>query len=413
MEVPPCEALDLDDSDLPSLIRPCKRRRPSSPPAAKPLSLPSSAQSPEQPPPCAARRRTIPGPAGTVQAAMLSRDLDRENRNVFNRNRDSGENFNGSGRCGGVIPTQDYIRRAMEDTSEFDDDFNGHPWISALKFLGANDGCVKSKAISAIKKCLNGEKVDKVVAVIKSCAPNGLGGLIVSLKDPTGTVGASIHHKVLSGNEFGKKLTIGSVLILQKVAVFAPARSAHYLNITLGNLVQVFCQDGASTSKLYDSANPIQFADPGDGIDASPENCGKAKTQHLQNSENLQNRSVTETQILSTKSVQSTHRAPNNISRSQNELISLSPDALDEIQEDMHRNSIGAGSCQQLVKGDNLSEFVTNNMNNETVARNGDKEIQGISTVQTQSQLLKPKASLPEWTDEQLDELFAGDDDGF
>ncbi|GER43746.1 3-ketoacyl-CoA thiolase [Striga asiatica] len=413
MEVPPCEALDLDDSDLPSLIRPCKRRRPSSSPASKPLSLPSSAQSPEQPPPCAARRRTIPGPAGAVQAAILSRDMDRENRNVSNPNRDSGENFNGGGRCDGVIPTQDYIRRAMEDTSDFDDDFNSHPWISALKFLGAKDGVVKSKAISAIKKCLNGEKVDKVVAVIKSCAPNGLGGLVVSLKDPTGTVGASIHHKVLSGSEFGKKLTIGSVLILQKVAVFAPARSAHYLNITLGNLVQVFCQDGASTSKLYDSANPIQYADPDDGIDASPEHCGKVKTQHLQNSENLQNRSVTETQNLLRKSVQFTQRAPNNISRSQKELISLSPeDALDEIQEDGHRNSI-AGNCQEFVKGDNLSDFVTNNMNNESVARNGDQEIQGISTAQTQSQLLKTKASLPEWTDEQLDELFAGDDDEF
>lgn len=36
-------------------------------------------------------------------------------------------------------------------------------------------------------------------------------------QDPTGTIGASIHHTVLSEGDFGKSITVGSVLVLQKV----------------------------------------------------------------------------------------------------------------------------------------------------------------------------------------------------
>ncbi|KAI3472783.1 hypothetical protein Pfo_031081, partial [Paulownia fortunei] len=149
MEVEPWEALDLDDSDLPSLLRPCKRRRSTSPTttvaAANPLSQspscqPSEENHPEQlqqqPPPSTSRRRTIPGPAGAVQAAMLRKDLDRENQSFSNYRENNGEDFNGNRHSNGVISTQDYIRRAMEDTAEFDDDFTRQPWLSALQFLG-------------------------------------------------------------------------------------------------------------------------------------------------------------------------------------------------------------------------------------------------------------------------------------
>lgn len=34
------------------------------------------------------------------------------------------------------IPTQEYIRRAMEDNSEFDEDFTRNPWFCALEYLG-------------------------------------------------------------------------------------------------------------------------------------------------------------------------------------------------------------------------------------------------------------------------------------
>lgn len=37
------------------------------------------------------------------------------------------------------------------------------------------------------------------------------------LQDPTGTIGASIHRKALSEGEFGKNISVGAVLVLQKV----------------------------------------------------------------------------------------------------------------------------------------------------------------------------------------------------
>ncbi|MCI19998.1 hypothetical protein A2U01_0041158, partial [Trifolium medium] len=63
--------------------------------------------------------------------------------------------------------------------------------------------------------------------------------MTVTLKvDPTGIIGASIHRKVFTKVEFGKDITVGSVLVLQKVAVFSPNGSTCYLNITLSNIVK-------------------------------------------------------------------------------------------------------------------------------------------------------------------------------
>ena len=42
----------------------------------------------------------------------------------------------------------------------------------------------------------------------------------VEFQDPTGTLGASIHRKVLSEGEHGKNISIGAVLVLQKVNFF-------------------------------------------------------------------------------------------------------------------------------------------------------------------------------------------------
>ena len=63
---------------------------------------------------------------------------------------------------------------------------------------------------------------------------------MVTLKDPTRTISARVHHKAASDGEFGKDITVGSVVVLQKVAVFAPTRSTCYLNITLRNILKVW-----------------------------------------------------------------------------------------------------------------------------------------------------------------------------
>ncbi|KAL1359624.1 hypothetical protein AAHE18_04G120300 [Arachis hypogaea] len=62
--------------------------------------------------------------------------------------------------------------------------------------------------------------------------------MMVTLKDPTRTISARVHHKAASDGEYGKDITVGSVVVLQKVAVFAPTRSTCYLNITLRNILK-------------------------------------------------------------------------------------------------------------------------------------------------------------------------------
>ncbi|KAL3818611.1 hypothetical protein ACJIZ3_004516 [Penstemon smallii] len=377
----PWEALDLDDSDLPSLLRPCKRHR----------------------------STTIPGPAGAIQSAMLRKTLDRQNdtNNV-------------------LIPTQEYIRRAVEDTSEFDDDFTRHPWLSALQFLGVGGVVIPSTPISSIKKCADAGRVERVVAVIKSCTPNGLGGLIVMLKDPTGTIGASVHHKVLCESEFRKNLTVGAVLILQKVTVFAPVRSAQYLNITLKNLVEVFCQGSGPSFQHDNSAYPAQHAHPAN------DSRGKAKTlekmstmqniemdvttneggQNMGLAENRQCHNSTQKQNHVDRSSQSNSRASSNvIAAVRRKHSELTQDASKEVPEDIIETRLnGSDKCTEggVLEGALSSNNVTGA---NSVAKSINEEIRGTNEDRVILQPLLVKPSLPQWTDEQLDELFAGDED--
>nr|GEW27438.1 hypothetical protein [Tanacetum cinerariifolium] len=84
-------------------------------------------------------------------------------------------------------------------------------------------------------------------AVIKSCTPNALGDLTVTLKDLSGTISNTIHYKVLTEERFAKAFTVGSALILHNVLDFSPKQSTHhYLNITKKNIVKVFHKDGGS-----------------------------------------------------------------------------------------------------------------------------------------------------------------------
>ncbi|XP_057426085.1 uncharacterized protein LOC130739859 [Lotus japonicus] len=183
------------EQDPPStFIRPCKRQD----------NLASSS------------RPLIPGPAGAVQAAMIHR-----------RSTDDKPN----------ISTQQFVRQVLQDGHDTDPDFQSNAWLSALQLNGS------ATPLGAITH--HHERVDHVIGVIKSCNPNGFGDATVTLKDPTGTVGASIHHKVFTESVFAKDITVGSVLLLQKVAVFSPRKSNCYLNITLSNVVKVFSKDSA------------------------------------------------------------------------------------------------------------------------------------------------------------------------
>ncbi|PWA92507.1 hypothetical protein CTI12_AA075630 [Artemisia annua] len=167
--------------------------------------------------------RIIPGPAGVYQRAKLRKIADtREGRDVS------------------TDTTQEYMRKVVADVG-FDDDFTRGPWLSAVDYANAN-GWVVNGCLGDIKSHIKKGKVDLVLAIIKSCTPNALGDLTVTLKDLSGSLSGTIHHKIINEGGYGKDINVGAALILRNISVFSP-KSGHYLNITMKNLVKVFKKD--------------------------------------------------------------------------------------------------------------------------------------------------------------------------
>ncbi|GKF04863.1 transposase, MuDR, MULE transposase domain protein [Tanacetum coccineum] len=142
------------------------------------------------------------------------------------------------------MSTQEYIRKVIEDVGE-DNDFTRASWLSVIDYVNVNGGIMTG--CFGDKKFLKNGKLEKVVAVIKSCTLNALGDLTVTLKDLSGTISSTIHYKVLTEERFAKAIIVGAALILHNVFVFSPKQSTHrYLNITKKNMVKVFHKDGGS-----------------------------------------------------------------------------------------------------------------------------------------------------------------------
>ncbi|GJS01460.1 reverse transcriptase domain-containing protein [Tanacetum coccineum] len=133
--------------------------------------------------------------------------------------------------------------KVYEDVFE-DDHFMQGPWLSAIVYLHGQ-GVSASGCLGDMKKyCIKG-KLELVVGVVKSCTPSSLGDMTVTLKDPTGTMGGTVHYKVFQNENDGyaKSIKVRSVLILRNVSVLTPKPSQHYLNITIKNIVKVFDKD--------------------------------------------------------------------------------------------------------------------------------------------------------------------------
>nr|GEU82104.1 hypothetical protein [Tanacetum cinerariifolium] len=64
------------------------------------------------------------------------------------------------------------------------------------------------------------DKLDQVVAIVKSCSSNMIGDLTVTMKDLSGTIPGTIHHKVIDEDGYGKGITVGAALILANVSIF-------------------------------------------------------------------------------------------------------------------------------------------------------------------------------------------------
>ncbi|GJW99743.1 serine carboxypeptidase S28 family protein [Tanacetum coccineum] len=145
--------------------------------------------------------RIIPGPAGIVQQAKLLKE------NIFILDSD-----------GALMSTQQYMQQIIEDVGE-DDDFNSEVWVSATNYVKAFGGNVTG-CLGDIENFLKKGKLDQVVAIVKSCSPNVLGDLNVTMKDLS-----------------------GAAMILSNVYVFTLKPSWHYLIITMKNVVEVFRKD--------------------------------------------------------------------------------------------------------------------------------------------------------------------------
>nr|GEZ89700.1 hypothetical protein [Tanacetum cinerariifolium]GEZ89704.1 hypothetical protein [Tanacetum cinerariifolium] len=79
--------------------------------------------------------------------------------------------------------------KVVEDVGE-DVDFNSGVWVSATNYVNASGGTVTG-CLRDIDNFLKKEKLEQVVAIVKSCSLNALGDLNVTLKDISGTVPGS------------------------------------------------------------------------------------------------------------------------------------------------------------------------------------------------------------------------------
>lgn len=131
-EVEQWEALELGDSELPSFLRPCKRKSPSRPslqpttPQLNPKAgfnhqtLRRCSSLRDRFPEDSHPRSLIPGPAGTVQVAI---------RRKMNKDPKSFDEH------GEPIPTQEFICKAAEEPDWDDKDFSEDPWVSAVDYI--------------------------------------------------------------------------------------------------------------------------------------------------------------------------------------------------------------------------------------------------------------------------------------
>ncbi|GJW16296.1 ribonuclease H-like domain-containing protein [Tanacetum coccineum] len=183
------DLLDIDDFDLPLtlVLHPCKRH------VRETITITSTqntdgivqVEEVEEKP-----VRIIPGPAGIVQLAKIRKQSDIH-----------------EGADDSVLSTQEYMKQVVEDVGE-DEDFNSGPWVGATEYVKANGGIV-SGCLGDIKTFLKNGKLEQVVAIIKSCSPNALGDLKVTVKDLSGTLAGSIHYKVINEGGYGKEITVG------------------------------------------------------------------------------------------------------------------------------------------------------------------------------------------------------------
>nr|GEW68860.1 hypothetical protein [Tanacetum cinerariifolium] len=168
--------------------------------------------------------RIIPGPAGLIQQGRLLKEK------VFILDPD-----------GDLMSIQQYMDKVVEDVGD-DDDFKSSAWVSATNYVNTFGGTVTG-CLGDVDNFLKNEKLEQVVGIVKSCSLNMFGDLNMAMKDLSGTIPETIHHKVIGKGGYGKDITVGAAMIQTNFSVFSPYPSKHYLNITMRNMVDVFHKD--------------------------------------------------------------------------------------------------------------------------------------------------------------------------
>ncbi|CAL9218133.1 unnamed protein product [Arabidopsis halleri] len=430
-EVEQWEALDLCDSELPSFLRPCKRKSPS-----RSLQRPAQQQnlkagfnsntnhlqtlrlcsSSDHFLEESYSRSLIPGPAGVFQVA-IRRKMNKDPKS-FNEH-------------GEPIPTQEFLRKAAEEPDWEDKDFSNDPWVSAVDYIRSegllsNGGNAIGTPVSEIKsRCDSWGKVDQVVAIVKTCTPNGLGDVMVTLKDPTGTIDASVHRKVISESEFGRDIRVGAVVILKQVAVCAPSRSSTYLNITLKNISKVITKDTPVLPMQSDSEtsakNPVPVNENEEYLRLQPKafTVEQGTTQGIMNNlrQNVKESSeaLNDVEMVDINPAEGSNVCPKKgVTKNQCEVrmeqtLLGKHDSISQTEQQLYEDvatetdkADGIRPAKQIRRSrePHIDE-------QENIMGNSD-EVTTRTTVH-KSQSMASTIALPQWTDEQLEELFAFD----
>uniref|UniRef100_J3MJU8 Homologous recombination OB-fold protein OB-fold domain-containing protein n=1 Tax=Oryza brachyantha TaxID=4533 RepID=J3MJU8_ORYBR len=167
-------------------------------------------------------------------------------------------------------------------------DGNGYLGQHLLAALAADgdERSWKRQEIAAIRRDRALYRARLVVGMVTSCMPNRLGDLFLSLKDPSGTIGASVHQKVFA-KEDGMVVSVGSVIVLKKVAVFRPSHKACYLNITEENLEMLVPKDFPCASKQVISSSPSESQHLADTLQDCTLRMDKGSTQGVENHQGI------------------------------------------------------------------------------------------------------------------------------
>nr|GEY68880.1 hypothetical protein [Tanacetum cinerariifolium] len=91
--------------------------------------------------------------------------------------------------------------------------------VSATNYVNTFGGTVTG-CLGDVNNFLKNGKLELAVGIVKFCSPNMLDDLNVTMKDLSGTIPRTIHHKVIGKGGYGKDITVGAAMILTNVSVF-------------------------------------------------------------------------------------------------------------------------------------------------------------------------------------------------